>query len=141
MATVFTKIIDGELPGRFVWSDDRVVAFLSINPLGPGHTLVVPRVEVDQWVDADAELLAHVTAVAHAIGAAVRSIWQPPRVGLLVAGFEVPHLHLHVFPAWDMAAFDFANAARRVDDAEQDGHRDTLRSTLRAAGHASSVPG
>ena len=66
MATVFTKIIDGELPGRFVWSDDRVVGFLSINPLGPGHTLVVPRVEVDQWVDADAELLAHVTAVAHA---------------------------------------------------------------------------
>src|ERR687888_2323090 len=53
MATLFTKIIDGELPGRFVWSDERAVGFLSINPLGPGHTLVVPRAEVDQWVDAD----------------------------------------------------------------------------------------
>jgi len=140
MSTVFTKIISGEWPGRFVWSDELVVGFLSINPLGPGHTLVVPRVEVDQWVDADPDLLAHVTAVSHAVGAAVREIWAPPRVGLLVAGFEVPHLHVHVFPAWDMAAFDFANAATGVDDAEQDGHRDALRAALRAAGHGAHVP-
>jgi len=140
MSTVFTKIIDGELPGRFVWSDDVAVGFLSINPLGPGHTLVVPRAEVDQWVDADAALLDHLTGVAHAVGAAVRTIWQPPRVGLLVAGFEVPHLHVHVFPAWTMAAFDFANAAPTVDAAEQDGHRDTLRAALRDAGHGAHVP-
>lgn len=140
MSTVFTKIIGGELPGRFVWADDRAVGFLSINPLGPGHTLVVPRAEVDHWVDADAALLAHLTAVSHAIGAAVQAIWQPPRVGLMVAGFEVPHLHLHVFPAWEMAAFDFANAARTVDAAEQDAHRDALRTALRDAGHAEHVP-
>lgn len=140
MSTVFTKIINGEWPGRFVWSDELVVGFLSINPLGPGHTLVVPRAEVDQWVDADPDLLAHVTAVSHAIGAAVREIWAPPRVGLLVAGFEVPHLHVHVFPARDMAAFDFANAAADVDDAEQDAHRDALRAALRAAGHGAHVP-
>ena len=111
MSTVFTKIIDGELPGRFVWSDDLAVAFLSINPLGPGHTLVVPRAEVDHWVDADADLLAHLTRSPTPSAIAVRGIWQPPRVGLIVAGFEVPHLHVHVFPAWDMRAFDFANAA------------------------------
>jgi histidine triad (HIT) family protein len=140
MSTVFTKIIDGELPGRFVWSDDRAVAFLSINPLAPGHTLVVPREEVDHWVDADPALLAHLTAVSHAIGEAVRAVYDPPRVGLLVAGFEVPHLHLHVFPAADMAAFDFANAARTVDPVEQDRHRDALREALRAAGHGASVP-
>jgi diadenosine tetraphosphate (Ap4A) HIT family hydrolase len=140
MSTVFTKIIDGDLPGRFVWSDDRAVAFLSINPLAPGHVLVVPRAEVDQWVDADPALLAHLTAVAHAVGEAVRAVFAPPRVGLLVAGFEVPHLHLHVFPAADMAAFDFANAASSVDAAEQDGHRDALRDALRAAGHGASVP-
>jgi diadenosine tetraphosphate (Ap4A) HIT family hydrolase len=139
MSTVFTKIIDGELPGRFVWSDDRAVGFLSINPLGPGHTLVVPREEVDQWVDADPGLLAHLTSVSRAIGAAVQEVWQPPRVGLLVAGFEVPHLHVHVFPAWDMAAFDFANAAKTVDAAEQDAHADKLRSALRAAGHTEHV--
>jgi diadenosine tetraphosphate (Ap4A) HIT family hydrolase len=140
MSTVFTKIINGDFPGRFVWSDEHVVGFLSINPLGPGHTLVVPRVEVDQWVDAEPDLLARLTAVSHAVGAAVRTIWQPPRVGLLVAGFEVPHLHVHVFPAWDMAAFDFANAAKTVDDAEQDGHRDALRAALRDGGHSAHVP-
>jgi histidine triad (HIT) family protein len=140
MSTLFTKIIGGTLPGRFVWSDDVAVGFLSINPLGPGHTLVVPRAEVDHWVDADADLLAHVTAVAHAVGAAVQAVWQPPRVGMLVAGFEVPHLHMHVFPAWDMAAFDFANAAASVDAAEQDAHRDALRAALRDAGHGAHVP-
>ena len=140
MATVFTKIIDGELPGRFVWSDERAVAFLSINPLAPGHTLVVPREEVDHWVDAAPDLLAHLTAVAHAVADAVRAVHDPPRVGLLVAGFEVPHLHLHVFPAADMAAFDFAHAARTGDAAEQDGIRDALRAALRDAGHGAHVP-
>ncbi|MBW0114894.1 HIT family protein [Pseudonocardia abyssalis] len=140
MTTVFTKIIDGDLPGRFVWADDLAVGFLSINPLAPGHTLVVPRAEVDHWVDADAGLLGHLTSVAHAIGEAVRTVYAPPRVGLLVAGFEVPHLHLHVFPAADMAAFDFANAAATVDAAEQDGHRDALRAALRDAGHGAHVP-
>jgi len=139
MSTVFTKIIDGELPGRFVWSDERCVGFLSINPLGPGHTLVVPREEVDQWVDADPELVAHLTAVSHTIGRAVGSIWQPPRVGFLVAGFEVPHLHLHVMPAADMGAFDFANAAPKIDPAEQDGYAQALRTALRADGHGRSV--
>jgi diadenosine tetraphosphate (Ap4A) HIT family hydrolase len=141
MTTVFTRIVDGELPARFVWSDDRVVGFLAVNPLGPGHTLVVPRQEVDQWVDAPPELLAHLTAVAHAVGGAIRAVWAPPRVGLLVAGFEVPHLHVHVFPASDMRAFDFANAAALVDPATEDGHADALRSALRAAGHGAQVPG
>lgn len=140
MSTVFTRIIDGELPGRFVWADDRVVGLLSINPLGPGHTLVVPREEVDQWVDADPALLAHLMTVSHAIGAAVRALWAPPRVGLLVAGFEVPHLHVHVFPAWDMGAFDFANAAPTVDAAEQDAHAASLTAALRDAGHGAHVP-
>jgi histidine triad (HIT) family protein len=139
MSTVFTKIIDGELPGRFVWSDEVAVGFLSINPLGPGHTLVVPRAEVDHWVDADSALAAHLHRVAHVIGQAVQRVWDPPRVGLMVAGFEVPHLHLHVFPAWNMAAFDFANAARSVDDAEQDRHAEALRTALRDAGHAEHV--
>lgn len=140
MTTIFTRIIEGELPARFVWSDDRAVAFLSANPLAPGHTLVVPRAEVDHWVDAPPELLGHLTAVAHAVGAAVQEVWAPPRVGLIVAGFEVPHLHLHVFPAADMAAFDFSNAARTTDPAEQDDHADALRAALRAAGHGAAVP-
>jgi histidine triad (HIT) family protein len=140
MSTVFTRIIAGELPARFVWSDDRVVAFLSVNPLGPGHTLVVPRREVDQWVDAAPELLGHVMAVAHAVGVAVRKVWSPPRIGLMVAGFEVPHLHVHVFPAADMRAFDFANAAATVDPQRQDGYCRALRAALRTEGHSAFVP-
>ena len=140
MTTVFSRIVAGELPARFVWTDDHVVAFLSANPLGPGHTLVVPRVEVDHWVDAPPELLGRLTAVAQAVGVAVQDVWAPPRVGLLVAGFEVPHLHLHVFPAADMGAFDFANAAASVDPAEQDRHAGALRAALRAGGHRATVP-
>jgi len=140
VATLFTKIINGDLTGRFVWSDDRAVAFLSINPLGPGHTLVVPRVEVDHWVDVEPDLLTHLMDVAQAIGQAVQEIWRPPRVGLVVAGFEVPHLHVHVFPAWEMAGFDFANAAKSVDEGEQDWNRDALRAALCGNGYAARVP-
>src|SRR5690606_1644158 len=127
MSTLFTRIIDGELPARFVWSDDRAVGVLSINPLGPGHTLVVHGEGVDHWVDAEPDLLAHLTSVARTVGRAVREFWQPPRVGLMVAGFEVPHLHVHVFPAWDMRAFDFANAAPSVEAAEQEEIAEKLR--------------
>jgi diadenosine tetraphosphate (Ap4A) HIT family hydrolase len=141
MTTVFTRIVRGELAAQFVWSDERAVAFLAANPLGPGHTLVVPRAEVDQWVDAAPDLLGHLTAVAQAVGAALRTVWAPPRVGLMVAGFEVPHLHLHVFPAANMAAFDFANAATSVDPARQEGYARALRAALRAAGHGARVPG
>jgi len=140
VATVFTKIINGELPGRFVWSDDRVVAFLSINPLGPGHVLVVPREEVDQWLDAPDGLLEHVMTVARAVGSVIRDTWSPPRVALMVAGFEVPHLHVHVHPAWGLEAFDFSQADPDPDQGEMDRAAESIRAGLRAAGHGSAVP-
>ena len=140
MSTVFTKIIDGELPGRFVWSDDVAVGFLSINPLGPGHTLVVSRAEVDQWVDADAGLLAHLTTIAHAIGAAVREIWQPPRVGLWSPGSRCRTCTCTCSRPGTCGRSTSPTRPRRVDDAEQDAHRDALRATLRDAGHGAHVP-
>lgn len=140
MSTVFSKIINGDLPGRFVWADERAVGFLSINPLGPGHTLVVPRAEVDHWLDTEPDLYTHLMAVARTIGEAVQAVWSPPRVGLTIAGFEVPHLHIHVFPATGLASFDFATAAKSIDAVEQDGHRDALRAALRDAGHSAHVP-
>jgi diadenosine tetraphosphate (Ap4A) HIT family hydrolase len=111
MATIFTKIIDRELPGAFVHEDERCVAFLSINPLTTGHTLVVPRDEIDHWLDCPADLRDHLMSVATAVGEAQQHLWEPERIGLIVAGFEVPHLHVHVFPSWGMSDFDFANAA------------------------------
>ncbi|MBM2618512.1 HIT family protein [Actinoplanes sp. LDG1-06] len=121
MPTLFTKIINGDLPGRIVWSDERVAAFLTIAPLTAGHTLVVPREEIDEWTDLPADLLGHVMTVSHTIGAALKKAYSAPRVGLVVAGFEVPHAHVHVFPAWEMADFDFARVdpdvpAERLDD-------------------------
>ncbi len=140
MGTLFTKIINGELSGRFVWRDERAVGFLSINPLGPGHTLVVPVAEIDHWVDADDELLGHLHRVSHRVAEAVQAVWRPPRVALIIAGFEVPHLHLHVYPAWKLGDFDFTNAERNPDPGQLDTHAESLRSALRDAGHGAYVP-
>lgn len=112
MSSVFTKIIDGDLPGRFVYSDDDVVAFLTIEPMTPGHTLVVPRAEVDNWQTVDPALFNRVMAVAQRIGRAVCSAFEAERAGMIIAGLEVPHLHVHVFPAYDIADFGFAHVDR-----------------------------
>jgi diadenosine tetraphosphate (Ap4A) HIT family hydrolase len=114
MTTIFTRIIEGDIPGTFVHRDDRCVAFLSINPLAPGHTLVVPIAEVDHWVDLDPDLAAHLFAVAHRIGRAQQAAFSCDRVGLIIAGYEVPHTHLHVVPTQHMGQFDFRNAAASV---------------------------
>jgi diadenosine tetraphosphate (Ap4A) HIT family hydrolase len=129
MATLFSKIIAGELPGRFVHQDDDVVAFLSIAPLTTGHTLVVPRREVDQWTDADGTALASCIAVAQRIGIAVKEAFAAPRAGLVIAGFEVPHLHVHVFPAWQMSDFDF-RGARSASEQDLDAAAARLRAAL-----------
>ncbi|MEQ8719159.1 MAG: HIT family protein [Acidimicrobiales bacterium] len=135
MPTVFTRIIDGEFPGHFVWRDETCAAFLSINPLTPGHTLVVPRAEVDHWLDLDVATNQHLTAVAHHVGTAISTTWSPPRVGTIIAGYEVPHVHVHVFATWDMGDFDFSTAAASVDPDELASNAKTLRAALRAAGH------
>lgn len=116
MPSVFTKIINGELPGRFVHADDLAVAFLTIAPLTPGHTLVVSREEVDQWTDADPALLNHCLGIAHRIGNAAKQAFGAPRAGLVIAGLEIPHLHLHVFPVWSLADFDFTRATPAGED-------------------------
>ncbi|MFI8192602.1 HIT family protein [Streptomyces sp. NPDC085946] len=140
MPTLFSRILAGELPGRFVWQEDDVAAFLSIAPLTPGHTLVVPRQEVDQWTDADGALLARCTVVAQAIGRGVKHAWDAPRAGLLVAGFEVPHLHIHVAPAWGMGDLDFRRAEVEKDEAALDDAAHRLRTALRELGFGAYVP-
>jgi diadenosine tetraphosphate (Ap4A) HIT family hydrolase len=118
MATIFTRIIEGELPGHFVHRDEHAVVFLSINPIAPGHALVVPRAEVDHWLDLPVELNAHLLALAQRVGHAQMAVLTPARIGLIVAGFEVPHVHVHVIPTRSMADLNFANAAASVDHAE-----------------------
>ncbi len=138
--SVFSKVIDGDLPGRLVWSDDVAVAMLTIAPVTDGHTLVVPREPVEQFTDADDALLAHLAAVARTVGAAQRQAWSAPRAAVVVAGFEVAHLHLHVLPAWSEADTHLDRARTDASAQELDAAADRLRAALRSAGHADRVP-
>ena len=97
MASLFTRIIEGEIPARFVWQDKRCVAFLT-HPIRPGHTLVVPRKEVDHWLDLEPELAAHLMFVAQYIGKALKRGFAASRVVFLIAGIEIPHAHIHLIP-------------------------------------------
>jgi histidine triad (HIT) family protein len=133
--TIFTRIIDGELPGRFVWRDADVVAFLTIEPFSPGHTLVVPRAEVDHWIDMPAPLNAHVFEVARVIGQAVQRAFAPRRVGLLIAGEEVPHAHVHVIGFDDVGQLSFAAADHDATAEQLDDAADRVRRALADLGH------
>jgi len=133
--SLFTRIIRGELPGRFVWRDERAVGFLSIAPLRPGHTLVVPIQEVDHWLDLPPELTQHLTAVAQTIGQAIQQAFSPEKVGLMIAGLEVRHVHLHLVPIHSLADLDFAKADAKASPEALDAAAERLRAALRAAGH------
>jgi histidine triad (HIT) family protein len=139
VATLFTRIITGELPARFVWQDKLCVAFLSIRPLRPGHTLVVPRAEVDHWLDADAGLFAHLTTTAQLIGKAQMAAFHPTRIGLMIAGLEVPHLHIHVVPIRGMHDLDFGNQDPNPDPDEMDRAAASIRRELRSLGFAEAA--
>ena len=140
MATIFTKILEGELPGRFVWRDDLCGAFLSINPVTTGHTLVVPRREVDHWLDLEEHELEALHVVGQRVGRAIQQVWQPERVGSMIAGFEVPHVHLHVLAMWSMADLDLGNAAPDPDAAEMDDAMARIREALADLGYDDAVP-
>jgi histidine triad (HIT) family protein len=136
MPTLFTRILDGEIPGRFLWRDDRCASFLTIAPMAPGHALVVPVAEVDHWTDLDADLAAHLMVVAQAVGRAQRAAFSPNRIGLIIAGLEVPHAHLHVVPMETEADLDFRRADPDAPGEQLDAAADALRAALRSAGHA-----
>jgi diadenosine tetraphosphate (Ap4A) HIT family hydrolase len=136
MASIFTQIIDGKLPGRFVWSDEQCVAFLTIHPIRPGHTLVVPRAEIDHWLDLDPALANHLTIVAQSIGRAIQRAFQPVKVALMIAGLEVLHTHLHLFPIRELADINPANQDLRAKPEDLDEAARKIRDALRALGYA-----
>lgn len=130
MPSVFTRIFKKELPARFVYEDDRCGAFLSIAPLRPGHTLVVPKLEIDHWIDLEADLNAHLMTVAQQIGRAQMLAFAPTRIGLMIAGLEVPHVHVHVVPIEGVHDLDFANADHHASAAAMDDAAARLRQAL-----------
>lgn len=113
MASVFTLIMEGKIPGNFVWKDDKAVAILTIQPIRQGHVLVIPREEIDQWSDLPLDLAAHLMQVSHKIANALKVAYPATRVGLMIAGLEVPHTHIHLVPMDSMndLSFDFAKNA------------------------------
>lgn len=135
MTTLFERIIDREIPARRVWDDAECIAFLTISPVTTGHVLVVPRLAVDHWLDAPQPLMAHLVATARTIGAAQLAEFGGERSGLVVQGYGVPHLHLHVFPT--SGPEDFRDLeGREADAADLDDAAARLRRRLAADGAA-----
>jgi histidine triad (HIT) family protein len=139
MASVFSRIIAGELPADFVWKDEVCVAFLSIRPLRPGHTLVVPRLEIDHWLDLEPGLLTHLASTAQTIGKAQMAAFKPTRIGLLLAGLEVPHVHFHVVPIREAHDLDFGNQDPNPDPAMMKAAGESLRQELHRLGAAGAL--
>ena len=108
--SVFSRIIAGEIPGRFVWADDVCVAIGTHEPIADGHVLVIPREEVARFTDLDDVAFAHVSVVAKHIGNAQIRAFGVPRAMAVIAGLEVPHVHVHVIPARSEEDIVFANA-------------------------------
>lgn len=130
MTTIFTRIINGDIPGTFVYRDDLCVAFLSINPLADGHVLVVPIEEVDHWIDLSPSLNAHLFDVSRRISRALSTAFPCERVGLMIAGYEINHCHIHLVPTQSMHDLNFANAAASISRDDLEAHASRIISAL-----------
>ena len=136
MPSVFTRIIAGELPGRFVWKDDQAVALLTINPITPGHTLVVTRDEVDHWLDLEPELASHVMRVCQSVGRGIQRAFARTKVGQMIVGLEVPHVHVHLLPIDRISEMSFANADANPRAEDLDAAAEKIRAALRELGYS-----
>ncbi len=112
MPSIFSRIIDGELPGHFIWRDEKAVAIMTIAPICAGHVLVIPIEEIDHWDDMPEALANHCLSVARKISKAQKAVYDCQRVSLQIVGLEVPHTHLHLVPINSMADANFANASQ-----------------------------
>lgn len=108
MASIFTRIVRGEIPCHKIAEDDRYLAFLDIAPLREGHALVIPKKEVDQLFDLDPELLAGILPFAKEVGRKIQAVVPCGRIGLTVIGFEVPHAHIHLIPINGISDMEFS---------------------------------
>lgn len=139
MSTVFEKIISGEWAGRFIWAEGDIVAFATIAPTSPGHVLVVPRHPWAKWTDVPANIRARLFEVAGIIGTVQESVFNVARSGLVIAGFEVPHTHLHVIPLRSEADANLSSA-REASVEDLDAAMVAMREGLREAGWGDFVP-
>ncbi|MDX9749844.1 MAG: HIT family protein [Flavobacteriales bacterium] len=108
MASIFTRIVRGEIPCHKVGEDDRFLAFLDIDPVRPGHALVIPKMEVDRFFDLPDDLLAAIMPFARDVARRIETVVPCDRVGVAVVGLEVPHAHVHLIPINGVHDMDFA---------------------------------
>ena len=118
MSSVFSLILQRKIPGHFVYEDENVFAIMTINPIAKGHVLVIPTTEVDEWTNVDESTRQKLFTTAHRIAEVQKQIFPCERVALIIAGFEVPHCHIHLIPATSMRDVSFSNAAVSVDHNE-----------------------
>ena len=141
MSSVYTHILEGTSPGRFIWRDATCFAILTIEPRTPGHTLVIPLVEVDKWTDLSEVAAMHIFKVGRLIGLAQQEEWGSTRVGLMYEGYVVPHAHLHVWPSWTVFEYSHTGIQRNAKKADLDEAAERLRTRLVTRGHGEFVPG
>ncbi len=108
MPSIFTRIVNGDIPCHKVAEDDRFLAFLDISPLREGHTLVIPKMEVDRFFDLPSDLLAEIMPFAQRVAGRIRAVVPCDRIGVAVIGLEVPHAHVHLIPLDRMSDMDFS---------------------------------
>lgn len=130
MASIFTKIINREIPAHIVGEDERYIAFLDINPLVLGHTLVVPKKEVDYIFDLDDETLAGLQLFARKVALAIRNSIPCNRIGLAVVGLEVPHTHVHLVPINSIDDLNFTRPKLNPSKAELAATAEKIRSKM-----------
>lgn len=116
MPSIFTKIISNELPAFRIHEDELTISILALDQVSPGHVIVIPKEETNHWFDVSPEAYTRVGLNAQKIAKAIQKFSGCPRVGTIVAGFEVPHYHLHLIPAWSIPDLDFKRAKRLSDD-------------------------
>ncbi len=124
--------MNGELPGRLVWEDECCVALLTIAPIRPGHTLLIPRMEVDHWPDLPGDVAAHLMWTGQKVACAIQAAFPCRRVGLMIAGLEVPHVHLHLVPVDVIADMDFSRQDSKALPADLDAAAVRLKAALAA---------
>lgn len=130
MATIFSRIIKGEIPSYKIAEDEKYYAFLDINPLAKGHTLVVPKIETDYIFDLEDDLLAGLMVFASRIAKGIDKSVSCKRVGIAVLGLEVPHAHVHLIPINDLGDINFAKPKLKLSQQEFEETAENIRSNL-----------
>ena len=128
--TIFTKIINREIPAQIIAEDERFIAFLDIMPLVMGHTLIVPKKEIDYLFDLDDDLLAGINIFAKKIAVAIKKAVPCKRIGVAVIGLEVPHAHIHLVPMNSMGDINFSNPKLKPSSEELFAVAEKIRKAL-----------